>query len=223
MSQPPDSLEARAVREGRSADCDRGVPEEDAARPWKIWSSLSSAARSIRAIRKGLPHVLSVSIGGPFEAKGSGDTPSRRKIFTCHPTTASEEIPCARKIISTLAAHAYREPVTDSDLETLLGFYQEGRNKGNFENGIEMALRRMLASPQFVFRFERDPATVAPDTNYRISDLDLASRLSFFLWSSIPDDELIHLAAQGKLKNPAVLEQQVRRMLADSALAGAGR
>jgi hypothetical protein len=164
---------------------------------------------------KGLPHVLSVSIGGPFDAKGSGDTPSRRKIFSCHPAAASEEIPCARKIISSLARQAYRAPVGDSDIETLLGFYQEGRNKGTFESGIEMALRRMLASPQFVFRFERDPANTTPGTNYRISDLDLASRLSFFLWSSIPDEELVRLASQGKLKNPGVLEQQVRRMLAD--------
>ncbi len=149
---------------------------------------------------KGLPHVLSVSIGGPFNAQGSGDTPSRRKIFVCHPANASEELPCAKKIISTLARHAYRRPVTDTDLETLLSFYQSGRNhfgqnQGNFETGIEMALRRMLADPQFVYRFERDPASAPPDTPYRISDLELASRLSFFLWSSIPDDELLDVAA----------------------------
>jgi len=215
MSQPPDSLEARLfVKAGPQivtvAFLKKTLaPVEDLVEPLQRSTFDPSDP-------KGLPHVLSVSIGGPFEAKGSGDTPSRRRIFTCHPATASEEMPCARKIISTLAAHAYREPVSDSDLETLLGFYQEGRNKGTFENGIEMALRRMLASPQFVFRFERDPANVVADTNYRISDLDLASRLSFFLWSSIPDDELIRLASQGKLKNPAVLEQQVRRMLADA-------
>jgi hypothetical protein len=215
MSQPPDSLEARLfVKAGPQivtvAFLKKTLaPVEDLVEPFERSTFDPSDP-------KGLPHVLSVSIGGPFEAKGSGDTPSRRKIFTCHPNAANEEIPCARKIISTLATHAYREPVTDSDLETLLGFYQEGRNRGTFENGIEMALRRMLASPQFVFRFERDPGNVTPDTNYRISDLDLASRLSFFLWSSIPDDELIRLASQGKLKNPAVLEQQVRRMLGDS-------
>ena len=215
MSQPPDSLEARLfVKAGPQTVTVAFLkktlaPVEDLTEPLERSTFDPSDPR-------GLPHVLSVSIGGPFEAKGSGDTPSRRKIFTCHPATASEEIPCARKIISTLATHSYREPVSDSDIETLLGFYQEGRNKGNFETGIEMALRRMLASTQFVFRFERDPAGTAPDTNYRIGDLDLASRLSFFLWSSIPDDELIHLASQGKLKNPAVLEQQVRRMLADS-------
>jgi hypothetical protein len=215
MSQPPDSLEARLfVKAGPQtltvAFLKKTLaPVEDLVEPFERSTFDPSDP-------KGLPHVLSVSIGGPFEAKGSGDTPSRRRIFTCHPVATSEEIPCARKIISTLASHAYREPVSDSDLETLLGFYQEGRNQGNFENGIEMALRRVLASPQFVFRFERDPAGIAPDTNYRISDPDLASRLSFFLWSSIPDDELIHLASQRKLRNPAVLEQQVRRMLADS-------
>ena len=215
MSQPPDSLEARLfVKAGPQTVTvaflkKTMAPVEDLVEPLERSTFDPSDP-------KGLPHVLSVSIGGPFDAKGSGDTPSRRKIFTCHPNTASEEIPCARKVISTLATHAYREPVTDSDLETLLGFYQEGRNKGNFENGIELALRRMLASPQFIFRFERDPANVVPDSNYRISDIDLASRLSFFLWSSVPDDELIRLASQGKLKNPAVLEQQVRRMLADS-------
>ncbi len=164
---------------------------------------------------KGLPHVLSVSIGGPFNAQGSGDTPSRRKIFVCHPSGPSDEIPCAKKIISTLARHAYRRPVSDTDLETLLGFYQSGRNKGNFETGIEMALRRILSDPQFVYRFERDPANAPPDAPYRISDLELASRLSFFLWSSIPDDELLDVAAQGKLHQHDVLEHQVRRMLAD--------
>ena len=164
---------------------------------------------------KGLPHVLSVAISGPFNATGPGDTPSRRKIFICHPASANEELPCAKKIISTLARHAYRRPVTDTDMETLLSFYQSGRNKGNFESGIEMALRRMISDPQFVYRFERDPSNIAPDTPYRITDLELASRLSFFLWSSIPDDELLNVAAQGKLHDRAVLEQQVRRMLAD--------
>jgi Protein of unknown function (DUF1592)/Protein of unknown function (DUF1588)/Protein of unknown function (DUF1585)/Protein of unknown function (DUF1587)/Protein of unknown function (DUF1595)/Cytochrome C oxidase, cbb3-type, subunit III len=164
---------------------------------------------------KGLPHVLSVAISGPFNAQGSGDTPSRRKIFLCHPSSASDEIPCAKKIISTLARQAYRRPVSDADLETLLGFYQSGRNKGNFETGIEMAVRRMLSDPQFVYRFERDPANAAPDSPYRISDLELASRLSFFLWSSIPDDQLLDVAAHGKLHDPAMLEHQVRRMLSN--------
>ena len=164
---------------------------------------------------KGLPHVLSVSIAGPFNAAGSGETPSRQRIFVCHPAAAKDELPCAKKIISTLARRAYRRPITDNDVETLLSFYQSGKNSGTFETGIEMALRRILASPQFVYRFERDPANIAPATLYRISDLEMASRLSFFLWSSLPDDQLLTAAAQGKLRNPALLEQQVKRMLAD--------
>jgi hypothetical protein len=164
---------------------------------------------------KGLPHVLSVAISGPFNPSGSGDTPSRRKVFVCHPVNATDELPCAKKIISTLAREAYRRPASDTDLETLLSFYQTARNKDGFEAGIEMALRRILSDPQFVYRFERDPASVSPDTAYRVSDLELASRLSFFLWSSIPDDELLDVAAHGKLHDHAMLEHQVRRMLAD--------
>lgn len=214
MSQPPDTLEARVfVKAGpqtvTAAFLQRSyAPPEDLNEPLERSTFDPSDPR-------GLPHVLSVAIAGPYNATGSGDTPSREKIFLCHPTASAEEIPCARKIISTLAKHAYREPPTDSDMETLLSFYQQGRNKGNFDSGIELALRRILASPQFVFRFERDPAGVAPDTNYRISDIELASRLSFFLWSSIPDDELLDLAAQNKLHQPAVLDREVRRMLAD--------
>ena len=163
----------------------------------------------------GLPHIENMVVAGPFNATGSGDTPSRRQIFVCRPVAGIDEVPCAKKIIGSLARHAYRRPVRDSDLETLLSFYQSGRNKGNFETGIESALRMILASPEFVFRFEPDPADVAPETAYRISDLELASRLSYFLWSSIPDDQLLDLASQGRLKDPEVLDQQVRRMLAD--------
>jgi hypothetical protein len=164
---------------------------------------------------KGLPHVLSVAISGPFNPAGSGDTPSRRKIFVCHPANANEELPCAKTIISMLAREAYRRPASDTDLETLLSFYQAARNKGGFEAGIEMALRRILSDPQFVYRFERDPSNAPADAAYRVSDLELASRLSFFLWSSIPDGELLEVAVRGKLHDHAVLEHQVRRMLAD--------
>jgi cytochrome c551/c552 len=159
--------------------------------------------------------VQSVAIAGPSTPAGSGDTPSRRRIFTCHPASPSEEIPCARQILSTLAMRAFRGPATDADLETLLSFYQTGRNKGAFEMGIEMALQRVLVDPRFIFRFEREPENVAPGLVYRISDLELASRLSFFLWSSLPDDELLKIAGQGKLHDPVILEQQTRRMLAD--------
>jgi mono/diheme cytochrome c family protein len=161
---------------------------------------------------RGNPVVHFVTVNGPFHATGPGDTPSRRRIFSCHPANRGEELPCARKILSTLARHAYRRPVTETDLESLLGFYQTGRNSGAFEMGIEDGVRRILASPQFIFRPETDPA---PGTIARVTDLELASRLSFFLWSSIPDDELINVASQGKLKDQSVLESQVRRMLVD--------
>jgi len=164
----------------------------------------------------GEPGVASIAVGGPYDAKGLGETPSRQKVLVCHPTVAREEEPCARRILSALSRRAYRRPVTDEDVQTLLGFYRTGRDEGGFEAGIGMALERMLAGPEFLFRIERDPAGIAPGAAYRISDVELASRLSFFLWSSIPDDQLLELAGSGKLKDPTVLEQQVRRMLADS-------
>ncbi len=165
---------------------------------------------------RGEPVIDRITVEGPAKATGSGDTPSRRRVFVCRPAGASDEIPCAKKIISSVARRAYRRPLNDNDLETLMGFYQLGRNSGgNFEMGIEAALQRILASPEFLFRFEPDPANVAADEPYQISDLALASRLSFFLWSSIPDDQLLKVASEGKLKDPATLDQQVRRMLAD--------
>jgi hypothetical protein len=165
--------------------------------------------------KDGEPEVASVVISGPYDAKGIGETPSRQKIFVCRPDSSQEEEPCARKILSTLARRAYRRPVTEEDVRTLLGFYKAGHNKGGFEAGIRTALRRILVGPEFLYRVERDPENVAPDTPYRISDLELASRLSFFLWSSLPDDQLLELAEAGKLKDPEVLEQQIRRLLGD--------
>ena len=159
------------------------------------------------------PALYSVSIAGPFNPTGIGETPSRKRIFTCRPSKASEEQACARTIVTTLARRAYRRPATSDEVTTLLGFYKQGRADGSFEHGIEMALRAMLTSPAFLFRIEREPDQAKA---YRIDDLDLASRLSFFLWSSIPDDQLLDAAVSGKLKDAAVLEQQVRRMLADS-------
>jgi hypothetical protein len=163
-----------------------------------------------------VPHLSGVEILGPYNVLAPGDTPSRRRIFVCRPAGAADESPCAKKIISTLARRAYRRPVTDADVQPLLNFYREGRKTGDFDKGIEMALRRILADPQFVFRFERDPANIPAGSPHRVTDLELASRLSFFVWSSIPDDELLDVAEQGKLKDPAVLQQQVRRMLKDS-------
>jgi Protein of unknown function (DUF1592)/Protein of unknown function (DUF1588)/Protein of unknown function (DUF1585)/Protein of unknown function (DUF1587)/Protein of unknown function (DUF1595)/Planctomycete cytochrome C len=159
--------------------------------------------------------VTNVAIAGPLSSTGSGDTPSRRSIFICHPAAANEELPCAKKILSTLARRAYRGPVTDDELETLLGFYQRGRNTGSFDSGIQLAIQRMLVSPRFVFRFEEEPDGVAAGAAYQISNLELASRLSFFLWGSIPDDELLDLAVQGKLSDPAMLEKQTVRLLRD--------
>jgi len=164
----------------------------------------------------GDPSIDRVTIEGPFAATGSGDTPSRRKIFVCRPAAPADESACAGKILSTLGRLAYRRPVDKATLDTLMEFYARGRaGKGSFDNGIESALQFILASPEFLIRFEADPSNLAPNAVFRLDDIALASRLSFFLWSSIPDDQLLTLAAQGKLKDPAVLEQQVRRMLAD--------
>jgi mono/diheme cytochrome c family protein len=166
----------------------------------------------------GPPAVDRVSISGPFNAVGMGETRSRAKILVCTPAGAGDEEACARKILSTLVRRAYRRPANAGDLQVLLGFYNAGRRDGGFEAGIGAALQRMLVSPEFLFRIERDPATTAPGTPYRISDLELASRLSFFLWSSIPDDDLLKTAEDGKLKDPAALKQQVQRMIGDVRL-----
>jgi hypothetical protein len=185
--------------------------------------------------------VDQVIVSGPHAIDGSGETISRTAIVTCHPGSSDErggtalkgsrqrsesagakgappvdEDPmCARRILTTLARRAYRRPVTEKDARTLLDFYQAGRRHGSFEAGIQAGIERILVAPDFLFRFEPDPTSVPPATVYRLSDLELASRLSFFLWSSIPDDELLDLAVKSKLRNPVVLEHQVRRMLAD--------
>jgi mono/diheme cytochrome c family protein len=160
------------------------------------------------------PAIGFLRVSGPFNAQRPDDSASRRKVFTCKPVAAQEET-CARQILTTLARRAYRRPATTQDLSTLMEFFAEGRKSGTFDEGIELALRRLLASPQFLVRVEREPVTLAAGQPYRITDLELASRLSFFLWSSLPDDELITAASQGRLSSPRVLEQQVRRMLAD--------
>ena len=159
--------------------------------------------------------VIRVDIGGPYKATGVGDTPSRRRIFVCQPTSERNAAACARKVLTTLARRAYRRPATDEDVRLLLDFYTAARRDGEgFDAGIQRALEPLLVSPDFLFRIEREPADAASGPR-RITDLDLASRLSFFLWSTIPDDELLDLAERGRLNRPAVLEQQVRRMLAD--------
>jgi hypothetical protein len=179
-------------------------------------------------VRATTPDVSRLIIGGPYNATGRGDTPSRRTIFVCRPSKSSgrpepveghaarsaQEAACARTILTTLAHRAFRRPVTSADIQPLYAFYEKGR-AADFEGGIQAAIEAMLVSPEFLFRIERDPATVDAGTPHRVSDVELASRLSFFLWSSIPDAELLGLAERGSLKDPAVLEHQVRRMLDD--------
>ena len=161
------------------------------------------------------PAIYQISITGPYATKGPGDTPSRRRIFVCEPTTPDEEEGCAQRILSTLMRRAYRRPVTDADLQRPMEFYRQARAEEGFEAGIESALGAVLVSPEFLFRIEKDPPGIAPNTAYRISEVELASRLSFFLWSSIPDDALLDAAIRGDLGKPAVFERQVRRLLAD--------
>src|SRR5690606_5499430 len=160
-------------------------------------------------------HMREVSVTGPHNPTGVSETPVRRRIFTCRPTSAEEERPCAQKIISELAPRAYRRPVTAQDLEPLMRFYEQGAQEGGFEIGIRTALEAMLASPHFILRFEEVPDDAKPGQSYRISDLDLASRLSFFLWGTPPDEELLELARRGRLSDTKVLEAQTRRMLED--------
>ena len=156
-----------------------------------------------------------VDVKGPYDGKTPESTPSREAIFSCSPATAAEEVPCATSILVRLARRAYRRPVDDGDVKAMMGLYAEGRAQGSFEQGIQWAIERLLVDPRFLFRVEQDPADVKPGTMYRVSDLELATRLAFFLWSSLPDDELIDLGAAGRLKDPEVLDQQIRRMLQD--------
>ena len=160
--------------------------------------------------------VPTLVMTGPTNATGAGDTPSRRKVFSCRPTASAQEAGCARTILSALARRAYRGPVSAAELTTLMDFYQAARKSGDFDTGIQQALARVLVAPRFVYRAEEEPPAVAAGQSFRISDTDLASRLSFFLWSSIPDDELLDVAAKGRLRDPQVLKQQVARMLADA-------
>ncbi|MEI9814749.1 MAG: DUF1592 domain-containing protein [Acidobacteriota bacterium] len=162
-----------------------------------------------------LAGVEAVTIAGPFKTTGSVDTPSRRHIMTCKPTGPADETACAKKILEPLAHRAFRRPVTGGEMDQLLTAYGMGRKDGTFESGIASGIRRMLMDPSFLFRLERDPAKVSANTPYRISDLELASRLSFFLWSTVPDEPLRAAAERGQLKDPAVLKAQVQRMLAD--------
>src|SRR5262249_27313748 len=161
------------------------------------------------------PHVGTIRIEGPVNATQAKQSPSRDRIFVCRPAAAADDATCARKVVTTLATRAFRHPATNADVQSLMEFYQDGRKQGDFDRGIEMALARILADPKFIYRIEAEPPGLKTGQSYRLSDIDLASRLSFFLWSSIPDEELLTAASQGRLKDPSVLERQVRRMLKD--------
>ncbi len=162
-----------------------------------------------------LPHVRDFSISGPFAVTGVSDTVSRRAVFSCRPTAPAEEVPCAREILQRMASQAYREPAAAADVQTLMAFYDRGRLKGDFETGIQSALEALLASPRFVFKLEAPPASAKVGQTFALSDLDLASRLSYFLWATGPDAELLKAASAGGLRTPAGVEKQVRRMIAD--------
>ncbi len=188
------------------------VPNSPDAEVWKQHNRTSLDTD----VLKGPPHLDKVEIRGPFEASGKGTTAAREKIFICEPgILEDEQLSCASEILSTLARQAYRRPVTENEVSDLLGFYEMGRELGGFEKGIETGLRRIISGPEFLFRVSEVPAGLAPGQAYEIDDLELASRLSFFLWSTIPDEELIDLATEDRLSDPAVLEAQVKRMLAD--------
>jgi hypothetical protein len=163
-----------------------------------------------------LPAIAMATIRGPYDATGPGDTPSRQRIFVCTPSSAAEEAPCAREILGALARRAYRREATTADVAELMPFYESGRAEGSFDTGIQFALERLLVSPQFLYRVEREPENAEPGAPFAVSDVELASRLSFFLWSSIPDEELLQTAIDAKLREPGVLRSQVQRMLADS-------
>lgn len=180
-----------------------------------IEQTLADTTISVTPQLTALPHLQALSVTGPFNPTGVSESASRRRIFTCRPTSADDEEACATQIVSELARKAFRRPVTEVDLANLLDYYEQGSADGGFESGIQAAIQAILAKPEFVFRFEHEPAGASPGTVYPLSDLELASRLAYFLWSTIPDDELIRLASEDRLREPTVLEAQVERMLAD--------
>jgi mono/diheme cytochrome c family protein len=176
---------------------------------------LQTSSTGLGSDRDHDPGLENISISGPLDAKAGEDSPSRKMIFVCRPTRANDEEPCARKILTALAHRAYRGPVKEGEIQALLGLYRSGRRRGDFDTGISTALQGILVSSRFLFRIEADPPNASPASPQPVSDIDLASRLSFFLWSSIPDEELLDLAEHGKLSDPVVLEQQTRRMFRD--------
>jgi hypothetical protein len=210
MQTPPISVKAGPQRVSAAFVETFEGPVEDVILP--VEQTLVDLNEADMAGLTSLPHLHDLEIKGPMKVAGPGDTPSRRKTFMCRPVDAKDEPACARRIILALARQAYRRPVNEDEIEDLMNLYKSGN--GGFESGIRMALQAILSNPRFLFRFERVPPNTQPGP-YRISDLELASRLSYFIWSTGPDEELLSLAAQGKLKDPAILDKQTRRMLAD--------
>jgi hypothetical protein len=187
-------------------------PYEDRFSPTE-WSAAGAAAEGYGFT--GLAHLTHLLVTGPNNVTGVSDTPSRQRVFTCKPTSSAQERTCAQSILSDLATRAYRRPVSAERVQALMGFYDEAATAGGFESGVQAGLQAILASPEFLFRLEREPAGAQPGQSYRLSPIDLATRISFFLWATVPDQELLQAATSGRLSDPAVLEQQVRRMLAD--------
>ena len=213
MVTPPIEVTAGPHRVAAAFPATFDGPVEDQYR--LVEQTLMDLGIATKAGMTGLPHLKTLTVTGPLKVTGVSDTPSRRKIFTCYPTDVGEEDACADQIITNLAAGAFRRPATPEDLEGLMEMYEVGRSESDFETGIRIVVQAIIAKPEFLFRFERVPAGIRPGESYRINDLELASRLSYFLWSTAPDDELVDIASQGKLRDAAVLEQQVKRMLAD--------
>jgi hypothetical protein len=187
-------------------------PYEDLIRPHD-WSRAANGTASSGTTE--MSHLLELAIGGPTKPSGVSETPSRKKVFSCRPTTPAEEKPCAEQIFTRLASEAYRRPVEKRDIEGLMKFYETGAANGGFEEGVQLGMQAMLASPHFIFRIEGTPSGARPGRDFKLADGDLAARLSYFLWGTTPDQELLTLAQQGKLSDKRVLEQQARRMLAD--------
>jgi hypothetical protein len=213
MQTPPIRVKAGARRLSAAFLKKQEGPFEDLLSPLNhtLADTMIGGAYGVTTV----PHLRDLIVSGPFEVTGVSNTPSRKKIFTKRPTSAEDELPTARSIVASLAESAYRRPLSERDLEGLMGFYEAGRAPGDFEGGIRMALQAILASPHFIFRLEQPAEEVEPGEIFRIRDVDLASRLSFFLWASLPDAELVALAREDRLSDPETFEKQVRRMLAD--------
>jgi len=211
VSTPPIHVQAGPQRISAAFVQQMDGPVDDLIEP--LGNSLADVSNTFGVTN--LPHMRDFTVVGPMRVTGISDTISRERIFICRPLTAAEEAPCATRIVTRLASAAYRGEATAVDLTPLMGLYAQGRQAGGFENGIRLALQGILANPRFLFRVEDQPATLRAGQSYRIDDLDLASRLSFFLWDSMPDAALLKVARQGQLQNPVVLDRQVRRMLAD--------